>query len=461
MELSGFNAQDIRARRMARVHSEDVIHLPEVDVLMTLTPQDANLEFFGDRHVPTLRMSGVMSEVLPQNQMPYDIRSIRFSDRERPVDFVTDYTFTSEQLMSMVEKGLYINGFEMDKDKLIGQSVYMPTTAAIMIVPPTNEEEPPIVSVDVKLPPLFEMNLANSGYDFESELMPDYRAQLLKDQAEAGITPDVDLVREATTDLFADVEMPAFNEEVYGRFAEETIEPDITREFADVVGYRMLSPSALEKVTEDLDLDRPGVTLGKTVEVDGQFGHAASEFFAENIAASRKNKVDERLARFRGDEGLDSLDGVDLDDLGDIDIDTEDTDGEDTSTTTTEGEKVGYVPVGTETGMSDHAKDAEVVKPGETAPGRDDSAHSEEKGEDSYQTEDIFADVDDEVVSSAGETAEEKARRLEINRKAERARQRRAQQINNNLKNSASPSVGSIAPTKKAEPTKDSGPDFD
>lgn len=458
MELSGFNAQDIRAKRMARVHSEDVIHLPEVDVLMALTPRDASLEFFGDRHVPTLRMSGVMSEVLPQNQMPYDIRSIRFSDRERPVDFVTDYTFTSEQLTSMVEKGLYINGFEMDKEKLIGQSVYMPTTAAVMIVPPTNEEEPPVVSVDVNLPPLFEMNLANSGYDLESELMPDYRAQLLKDQAEAGLAPDVDLVREATTDLFADVEMPAFNEEVYGRFAGETVETDITREYADVAGYRMMSPSALNKVTEDLDLDRPGVTMGKTVEVDGQFGHAASEFFAKNIATSRKDKVDERLARFRGDDDLSSLEGVDLDDLDDIDTDDGDIDSDSTAT---QDQQTGYVAVSTETGMTDHATAAEDAHDDAFSEGQGSDRVSEE--EHSYSTDDIFADADADSLVEPVETEDEKARRLEINRKAERARQRRAQQINNNLKevNQATSSTPGKTAQTESQSTKDSGPEFD
>ena len=362
MELAGFDSRNPGIQRVIRSAGESAVVLNDVPVWMVFTPIEADLEFVGPRHVPQLRMSGDMNKVIPQVGMPYDITTVNF-DGARSLTRTADYLFSNDQLQSLVAKGLYHNGFSMDSEKILGSAVAMPANADMVIVPPDIEDAPPLVSVEVDLPPVFEMTQANSGYDLAAELFPDYRGELLDKGALAEHDqPGVEQVGENQYgDLFAGEAVAEYDAELYDRGPGALAASDRERNTAleALRGRKLVSGDALAELAHGRDLDEPAEDAVFVGSLGGKFGKEASAFFQENIIAERERIIaerEERMGTTRQDpDSFSDLEGVDLDDLGDLDFDDE-IPGlpEDTG----EGEQsrddsgVGYNPI-TETGMLD------------------------------------------------------------------------------------------------------------
>lgn len=362
MELAGFDSRNPGIQRIIRSAGESTVVLNDVPVWMVFTPTEADLEFVGARHVPQLRMSGDMGKVIPQVGMPYDITTVNF-DGARSLTRTADYLFSNDQLQSLVAKGLYHSGFSMDSEKILGSAVAMPANADMVIVPPDIEGAPPLVSVEVDLPPVFEMTQANSGYDLAAELFPDYRGELLdKGVLAEHDQPGVESVAENQYgDLFAGEAVAEYNVELYdrgpGALAASDRERNTTLEA--LRGRKLVASDALTELTHGRGLDEPGEDAVFVGNLGGKFGKEASAFFQENIIAERERIIaerDERMGTTRQDpDSFSDLEGIDLDDLGDLDFDGE---VSEPSQDTGDGDQsrdnsgAGYIPV-TETGMLD------------------------------------------------------------------------------------------------------------
>lgn len=327
MELTGFDAADIRARRVARKNEGNVVEVNDVPVTALIHVGESSLEFTGERYVPTLRFSGVLAEVRSNTeaQLPYDVRTVRFSQAVRTKDFVVDYEFTNNQLQSLVAKGLYLNGFDFEHDKIRNADVELPAKASFIVVPPSDEANPPVVSVDLDLDPFVRTNLAESGYDFEAELAPDYRGRLLEEGHinEAGMA--VEQEHEQVNDLFAGVPLPEFKSSLYGTDASAQRE-GATR-FLDLAGVELASVEELNELIDERNINSTAETSAGQLVVDGKFGRAATEFFNEQVAQQRQKAMEDREVRLGRSEDttvsdLAEVDGLEgsLEDFDDLDL---------------------------------------------------------------------------------------------------------------------------------------------
>lgn len=461
MELAGFDAHDPIIQRVIRAAGDDAVVLEEVPVWMVFTPGEAELEFVGDRHVPQIRMSGDMSRVIPQVSMPFDITTVDFEGR-RGLHKTADYMFTTDQLQSLVGKGLYHTGFEMDSEKLTGSVLAVPTTASMVILRPDVPEAPPLVSVDVDLEPSFEMSQASTGYDLAAEVFPDYRAELLENgmmtpENEAGLQT----VREDQyTDLFAGDETPDYNSELYARGPGALAADDAQRNEAleALTGRRLVAAEALDGLDDPAD-GAAGVAARFAGSLGGSFGREASDFFQKEIVDQRERMVrerDERMGNTRVDrDSFDELEGVDLDTL---DLDD---DGDDVDTTGGQSETEGGYAVVTDSGMVDFGDEVDSDAP--DAPEVDEAADPEREDQETAEDmADLFAVPESqgqqadapEQTSSEGEYSEESNDALseqeKNRRRAENARRAaaRRQQASRDNAGATGPDVDGVAPRK-------------
>lgn len=460
MELAGFDAHDPIIQRVIRAAGDDAVVLDGVPVWMVFTPAEAELEFVGDRHVPQIRMSGDMSRVIPQVSMPFDITTVNFEGR-RGLHKTADYVFTTDQLQSLVGKGLYYTGFDMDSETLTGSVLAVPTTASMVVLRPDVPEAPPLVSVDVDLEPSFEMSQASTGYDLAAEVFPDYRAELLENgmmapENEAGLQT----VREDQyTDLFAGDETPDYNSELYARGPGALAADDAQRNKAleALAGRRLVAAEVLDGLDDPAD-GATGIAARFAGSLGGSFGREASDFFQKEIVDQRERMVrerDERMGNTRVDrDSFDELEGVDLDTL---DLDD---DGDDVDTTGGQSETEGGYAVVTDSGMVDFGDDElDLDDPEFEDALEEEPATEREEQETAEDMADLFAVPESqgqqadapEQTSSEGEYSEEsndalseqeKNRRRAENARRAAARRQRASRDN---AGATGPSVDGVA----------------
>lgn len=353
MKLSGYQALDPVANRVARDPKSEKIELNDVPVYVVFKPDQVDLNFIGDRHVPQLRVSGNVERVVPAvGDMPFDIREITFNPADPP-RVSSDYSFTTEQLKTLVDRGLYITDFEPPREMMTSVPWEYMMTTDITVVAPDHPENPPVVMVDLDSISAMEVNAKNSGYDL-AEMFPDLRSQLEAEGRlrEGEVMKSAPVVQGEYGDMFADV---AFEESsVYAREADRTIDDDIyDGAFSDketlerLSGQSLQAPKVLGELVADVAVeDRPQESRMTPWEREmAQFyqDKIKNSALPETLVATTKSTpvlreepqgettgvreqakhtaTDELVAQAGKDEfDLADLDGVDLDDL-DVDLD--------------------------------------------------------------------------------------------------------------------------------------------
>lgn len=318
-KLAGLSARNPMMARLTNSRADELIELENVPVFAVFQPSSVDLVFLGPRHVPQLRVEGVLERLVPQDPsvMPYAISEISLDPSETTAVTV-DYLFTNEQLESLVSKGLYIEGFgpPAEMSELAWE---MSMSTSMSILPPTVEGEPPIVGVDLAPMRAFEMSLETSGYEL-ADMFPDYRAGLL----EAGaISVDdglgIDTVSAAEfEDMYADSPLPAADLSGPVRAAQGARDP--RAELERLSGERLEFPRAIKVLDRELGAkggEDTAVRAGRRSLLSRE-EHAIEELYRSKLQGVGAQQVEspdevaEALETELGDIDLDDLE-LDLD----------------------------------------------------------------------------------------------------------------------------------------------------
>ena len=314
MELTGLSASNRMLSRVVRTRQDEVMHFADTPVLFGINPIAADLDFVGSRYKPTLRITGAVTSLAPQAAMPYDIKLINMHDNHNAT---LDYEFNNEQLKSLVDKGLYLDGFNFDPSPLLNAELVLSGLADVDVLPPAREGEPPIVGVNVHMAGPVSMTLDNSGYDLEAELFDNY-AERVKDASENTREHEVDYTTDHE-DIFAGEKTAEYIGDHYSLPGRETNRMSYAHKTLDA-DMELESAAELDKFEATLSDGTPLM-----VTADDTFGKQAAQMFAEEIERKRREFIEQRDNTFSEHNELasksDELGEAQWDeDLGDIDF---------------------------------------------------------------------------------------------------------------------------------------------
>lgn len=332
MELTGLSTSNRMLSRVLRTRHDELMHFADTPVLFGINPIAADLDFVGQQYKPTLRITGAVTSLAPQAAMPYDIKLINMHDNHNAT---LDYEFSTEQLKSLVDKGLYLDGFNFDPSPLLNAELVLSGLADVDVLPPAREGEPPIVGVNVHMAGPVSMTLDNSGYDLEAELFDNY-AERVKDAPEQTREHEVDYTTDRE-DIFADEKTVDYIGDHYSLPGRETNRMSSVHKTLDT-NLELESAAELDKFEATLSDGTPLM-----VTADDTFGKQAAQMFAEEIERKRREFIEQRDNAFSEHNELasksDELDEAQWDeDLGDVDFGDEEVAEADTSESQPEAE---------------------------------------------------------------------------------------------------------------------------
>lgn len=185
VSLAGFSASTPLARRLVAARPEGLVQMPAAPMLAHFVVDEVELGFVGARHVPTMRIEGRLSRLVPVNPetMPYDIGEIILAEEEA-AKVSGEYPFTTEQIQTLVEKGLYMEGFAPPAD-WIGAVFEVDAELDVHVLPPAAPGASPLVIVDCSPMAVFDMRQEVSRYEL-TQFFPDHRGALIEAGALTG-----------------------------------------------------------------------------------------------------------------------------------------------------------------------------------------------------------------------------------------------------------------------------------
>lgn len=128
---------------------------------------------------PVLHVRGRLVGLVPYGspEIAYGITEVNFDQMDGGATTVDAfYEFTDEQLVSLVEKGFFNEGFEPPSD-LLDQVWMLPAHYKGVVVAPRDENEAPLAFLDVIDRDGLVVDAVTSGLDL-SDYFPDYLAQI-------------------------------------------------------------------------------------------------------------------------------------------------------------------------------------------------------------------------------------------------------------------------------------------
>lgn len=382
-----------------RVVSDESTALTEAKgfgVSTQFRPDVALLHFVGDRHKPQLHLEGDLVSMVPSDEMPFGVTGVAFGTDAsmRTPRLSLDYDFTESQIKSLVDKGLYLDGFPMPT--MFTENAWsVPANVDMRMLPPVTPDGVPLLAVDVTDLASVSADMSTTGYDF-TEFFDDYHAEYAENQA----TRD----RENTPTA-------AFGEDVLDLSAElgedardlGPVEagPDTpTHEVTEaMLGKPLAAHGALATAAEDVDLEQALEPVGDDAGLTTEERDLRQTY---RKAVSGHDDVGE------GVDLDETVDASDLDGLLDLDDDVDTTDGSSTAGTDS-----------TDAGST-----------GAPVTGGDDTGDDVLDLSDAFDELDDLGDVEtsDETETLDGETAGEKADRINKANTRRRTRERIARE---------------------------------
>lgn len=171
---------------------------------------------------PVLHVRGRLVGLVPYGspEIAYGITEVDFDQMDGGATTVDAfYEFTDEQLVSLVEKGFFNEGFEPPSD-LLNQVWMLPAHYEGVVIAPRNENEAPLAFLDVVDRDGLVVDAVTSGLDL-SDYFPDYLAQIRARENETEKSVDHALERtDHVNDIFAGMESQFDDEGTDGRTNE-------------------------------------------------------------------------------------------------------------------------------------------------------------------------------------------------------------------------------------------------
>ena len=171
---------------------------------------------------PVLHVRGRLVGLVPYGspEIAYGITEVDFDQMDGGATTVDAfYEFTDEQLVSLVEKGFFNEGFEPPSD-LLNQVWMLPAHYEGVVIAPRNEQEAPLAFLDVIDRDGLVVDAVTSGLDL-SDYFPDYLAQIRSRDRENEKLDERTLDRtNQVDDIFAGMESQLDDEGTDGRTNE-------------------------------------------------------------------------------------------------------------------------------------------------------------------------------------------------------------------------------------------------
>lgn len=171
---------------------------------------------------PVLHVRGRLVGLVPYGspEIAYGVTEVDFDQMDGGATTVDAfYEFTDEQLVSLVEKGFFNEGFEPPSD-LLNQVWMLPAHYEGVVIAPRNENEAPLAFLDVVDRDGLVVDAVTSGLDL-SDYFPDYLAQIRARDHENEKSVDHALERtDHVNDIFAGMESQYDDEGTDGRTNE-------------------------------------------------------------------------------------------------------------------------------------------------------------------------------------------------------------------------------------------------
>ena len=171
---------------------------------------------------PVLHVRGRLVGLVPYGspEIAYGVTEVDFDQMDGGATTVDAfYEFTDEQLVSLVEKGFFNEGFEPPSD-LLNQVWMLPAHYEGVVIAPRNENEAPLAFLDVVDRDGLVGDAVTSGLDL-SDYFPDYLAQIRARDHENEKSVDHALERtDHVNDIFAGMESQFDDEGTDGRTNE-------------------------------------------------------------------------------------------------------------------------------------------------------------------------------------------------------------------------------------------------
>jgi len=166
MKVAGIPMSDpwaTRSQRTPGVVSELVTQVP-VEAVVQVERVYFSHQGPEKNYRPIVRLSGELRELVPQGvTLPYGVDAVTFRPGLGPI-VDARYEFNDAQLVELVGKGYFTEGFEPPV-KMTGIPWELPTTIDALVLAPVNDEDVPVVFTKVHSQSDLALNAYNSGYD--------------------------------------------------------------------------------------------------------------------------------------------------------------------------------------------------------------------------------------------------------------------------------------------------------
>lgn len=178
--------------------SLDATVLQGVPVENVVRVHSVDVQFDGEEagHRPWLRISGLLSVMRPEVDLPLGIEELTFgTSPATAMDY--RYDFTDEEIAELVlDKGLYLPDLRASEQVI--NEWELPGKADMLVVFPENIEDPPLVFVEIQDQNTHQIDAETSGYAL-LDYFPDRQASADEKAAQAAPVQRAQVVK----DLFA------------------------------------------------------------------------------------------------------------------------------------------------------------------------------------------------------------------------------------------------------------------
>ena len=165
---------------------------------------------------PVLHVRGRLVGLVPYDtpEIAYGVTEVTFDRNMDGGDSTVDafYEFSDEQLVALVQKGFFNEGFEPPAD-LLNQVWQLPAHYKGIAIAPRNETEAPLVFLDVVDRDGLVIDSENSGLDL-SDYFPDYLSEIRSRESENSLSVDRSMERTSVVnDMFAGMDLSEYDED--------------------------------------------------------------------------------------------------------------------------------------------------------------------------------------------------------------------------------------------------------
>ena len=257
---------------------------------------------------PVLHVRGRLVGLVPYDtpEIAYGVTEVTFDRNMDGGDSTVDafYEFSDEQLVALVQKGFFNEGFEPPAD-LLNQVWQLPAHYKGIAIAPRNETEAPLVFLDVVDRDGLVIDSENSGLDL-SDYFPDYLSEIRSRESENSLSADRSMERTSqVNDMFAGMDLSEYDEDgSEGRVSEAegasisqalsgasaTSLPVMESPLFDALMRNAQNKAAAaaqvdaEVEAEETREEEPSVESAKESTLDSTFKSVLGDFVASQIA---------------------------------------------------------------------------------------------------------------------------------------------------------------------------------